>query len=64
LVRKVNLTHLDSQQRKKWWARIQSEAPGLAEALQDPQVVFLRKKLNGQVIITIDDNGNILDGKH
>ena len=62
--REVNLSRLNAEHRQKWWAKIQSEAPELAELLQNPSVVALKSKLGAQVIIKIDENGRIINGEH
>lgn len=60
--REINLSRLDTEQRAKWWKKIQTEAPELGALLQNPTVVALKAKLGAQVIIKIDDNGQIING--
>jgi hypothetical protein len=62
--RELNLSRLNAEQRQKWWGKIQSDAPELAELLQNPTVVALKVKLGAQVIIKIDENGQIIDGQY
>lgn len=63
-IREVNLSHLNTEQRKPWWERIQSEAPQLAKLLRDPVFIDLKTRFGGQVVIKIDKNGKIIDGNN
>jgi len=62
--REINLSRLDAAQRKIWWERIKNEAPALAELLQNETFIDLKTRFGGQVIIKIDNSGNIINGNN
>lgn len=59
---KVVLATLDDAQKRKAWAAIQRDAPGLAEFMQTEGYKALRDQLGASVVIEVVD-GKVIEKK-